>query len=327
MTFLKKYGWAVFYGVLLTTFTIYVVLDTFVITRVYTPVPTEPSTTTTVNESIFEEEMTSESGDEQTINESTGKEVVEETTEPELIITDTVYKDGNISITLTEYREYDTCIYVADVKLSSPGYLKTALAKGAYGKNIREKTSTIADNNGGILAINGDFYGVQESGYVLRNGVLYRNTAAKDNEDLVIYKDGSFGVITEKDVSAEELVADGAVQILSFGPGLVMDSKIEVTKDEEVGIAKTSNPRTAIGIVDDLHYLFVVSDGRTGESAGLTLYELAEFMKSLGAVTAYNLDGGGSSTMYFNGRVINNPTTNGKSFEERNVSDIVYIGY
>ena len=88
-----------------------------------------------------------------------------------------------------------------------------------------------------------------------------------------------------------------------------------------------SNPRTAIGIIDENHYVFVVSDGRTSESEGLSLYELAEFMESLGVTTAYNLDGGGSSTMYFNGTVVNNPTTSGKTISERSVSDIVYIGY
>ena len=55
--------------------------------------------------------------------------------------------------------------------------------------------------------------------------------------------------------------------------------------------------------------------------------ELAEFMDRLGVETAYNLDGGGSSTMYFNGEIINNPTTSGRSIQERSVSDIVYIGY
>ena len=86
------------------------------------------------------------------------------------------------------------------------------------------------------------------------------------------------------------------------------------------------NPRTAIAMVDELHYLLVVSDGRTRESEGLSLYEFAEFLKARGAVTAYNLDGGGSSTMVFCGKVVNQPTTNGKSIRERSVSDIVYIG-
>ena len=71
----------------------------------------------------------------------------------------------------------------------------------------------------------------------------------------------------------------------------------------------------------------MVSDGRTAQSKGLTLYELAEFMQSAGAELAYNLDGGGSSTMYFNGEIINFPTTKNSIFNERSVSDIVYIGY
>ena len=62
-------------------------------------------------------------------------------------------------------------------------------------------------------------------------------------------------------------------------------------------------------------------------AAGLSLYELAQLMQLLGAQTAYNLDGGGSSTLYFNGTVVNNPTTNGRCIQERSVSDIVYIGY
>ena len=87
-----------------------------------------------------------------------------------------------------------------------------------------------------------------------------------------------------------------------------------------------SNPRTAIGLIDANHFVFVVSDGRTAESSGLSLYELAQFMQGLGVKTAYNLDGGGSSAMVFNGQVINNPTTSGRSIKERGVSDIVYIG-
>lgn len=80
-------------------------------------------------------------------------------------------------------------------------------------------------------------------------------------------------------------------------------------------------------ILVKLHYVFVVADGRSSESEGLSIYELAQLMKSYGCETAYNLDGGGSSTIYFNGHVINRPTTNGRSFKEREVSDIVYIGY
>ena len=218
-------------------------------------------------------------------------------------------------------------MYAADIRLSSAEYLKTALAKGFYGRNITARTSVTAAENDAILAINGDYYGAQEKGYVIRNGVLYRSTAVKGRQDLVIYSDGSFGIIHEESISAEQLLADGAVQVLSFGPALVTDGKVSVSSSYEVGRVMASNPRTAIGIIDELHYVFVVSDGRTSESEGLSVYELARFMESLGAQTAYNLDGGGSSTMWFNGKLVNKPTSNGRSITERSVSDIVYIGY
>lgn len=230
-------------------------------------------------------------------------------------------------ITLTEYREGDTSVYVADVQVSSAAYLRTALANRSYGRNVTQKTSEMAEENNAILAVNGDYYGSQETGYVLRNGVLYRDTPSDGQEDLVVYADGSFAIVNESDVSADRLLAEGAEQVLSFGPALVTEGQVAVTADEEVGKAQASNPRTAIGVVDDLHYLFVVSDGRTDASEGLFLYELAVFMQSLGAETAYNLDGGGSSTLYFNGEVINHPTTSGRNIREREVSDIVYIGY
>ena len=98
-------------------------------------------------------------------------------------------------------------------------------------------------------------------------------------------------------------------------------------EDEEVERAQITNPRTAIGMVEPLHYIMVVSDGRTEESVGLSLYELGELMQRLGCDCAYNLDGGGSSTMWFNGEVLNKPTTYGDVIAERPISDIIYIGY
>lgn len=313
----KKYIWPIIYSILLFSFTIHILLDTFIIARVYTEVPSE--------ESPSESEAYAPNNSAPTPTDTAPSLLTDKAEAP--VITDNTYKDTEITISITEFREYNTVIYVADIQLSSADYLKTAFAMDSFGKNITEKTSDIAKNHNAILAINGDYYGVQESGYVLRNGTLYRSRSSQDQEDLVIFNNGSFLIITENDTSADDLLTAGAQQILSFGPALLINSSISVTQEEEVGKAKASNPRTAIGIIDKLHYLFVVSDGRTTESKGLTLYELAEFMQSLGASTAYNLDGGGSSTMYFNGKIINNPTTSGKSIKERSVSDIVYIGY
>ena len=173
----------------------------------------------------------------------------------------------------------------------------------------------------------GDYYAVQEYGYVLKNGVVYRSSPKSGQQDLVIYEDGSWEFISEDEVSLDTLVKKGAYNILAFGPALIEDGEVVVSLTDEVGKAMASNPRTAIGKISDNHYVFVVSDGRTSESEGLSLYELATFMEELGVVEAYNLDGGGSSTMYFNGEIVNNPTTSGRSTNERKVSDIVYVGY
>ena len=292
---IKTHKFAFIYGLILIIFTVYIVLDTFLIKSVYTKVNQSSETI-----SLEKGEITSATN---------------------------LYEDDNIKIELKEYRENNTTIYVADVQINNPALLKTAFANSSYGKNITKKTSAIAKEVNAILAINGDYYGVQESGYVLKNGIVYRSTASKNQEDLVIYRDGTFEIINESNISINELVENGAYNILSFGPALVENGNISVGAKEEVDRAMASNPRTAIGIIDNLHYVFVVSDGRTNTSEGLTLYELAEFMNKIGANTAYNLDGGGSSTMYFNGKLINNPTTNGNKVSERSVSDIVYIGY
>lgn len=235
------------------------------------------------------------------------------------------YSDSKSKITVTQYRAYDSNIYVADVEVTDGTSILSAFAKNTYGRNITDTTSDMAEENNAVLAINGDYYGARQSGYVIRNGVVYRNQGS-NGEDMVISKDGSLSFISESDTTTDSLLQKQAWQVLSFGPVLVENGQVAVSENDEVGMAMASNPRTAIGTVAKNHYLFVVSDGRTSESAGLSLYELANFMKSLGATNVYNLDGGGSSTMVFQGEVVNNPTTNGNKISERAVSDILYIG-
>ena len=180
------------------------------------------------------------------------------------------YEDENVKITYTQYTTNGTTIHVADVRLSSAEYLKTAFANDTYGKNVTEATSSIAEAHDAILAINGDYYGVQEKGYVIRNGIVYRDKAG-DSQVLCIYADGSMKIIDPSAVTAQELVDQGVWQAFSFGPGLVEDGEISVSLDSEVGRAKASNPRTAIGVIDDLHYVFVVSDGRPRQRGPFSL--------------------------------------------------------
>ena len=333
----SKKGLGLLYGVLLFSFSTYAMLDTFVIPHPMQSVEinaiAETTSTSGIKESVEAAIQSKLGNNTDTTVETDSITTASENTDTAVETATSIeggtvigqYSDSKTSITLKQYREYDSNIYVADVTVSDASDLKTALANNTYGRNITDTTSDMAANNNAVLAINGDYYGARQSGYVIRNGKLYRDNSG-NRDALVIQKNGEFKFVSESETSASELLQDGALQVFSFGPVLLNNGEISVGENDEVGMAMASNPRTAIGYLGNNHYVFVVSDGRTSESAGLSLYELASFMKELGVKDAYNLDGGGSSTMVFKGEIINNPTTSGRSGEERAVSDIVYIG-
>lgn len=307
--FMKPYRYAAVFSVLLIASFTFVLMDTFVIPKPLAAVDSA---------------LTSYAAENAVTKDSTAGDA---SAASAAAITNSSYEDENIKINIDTVEKYDSTIYIADIQLKDASYLKTALANDVFGRNIKATTSDIASAHNAILAINGDYYGFRNSGYVLRNGTLYRDTATTDgNEDLVIDKNGDFSIINESETAVSSLDTDHIAQILSFGPGLIENGQITVDSGSEVSRSKSSNPRTAIGQVSALHYIVVVSDGRTEASQGLSLLELAQVLKDRGCTIAYNLDGGGSSTMYFNGEVVNNPT-DGKSTGEREVSDIVYIGY
>ena len=324
------------YGILLAGFTVYALLDVFVLPKSYMAAEAHQSVSSESAPAVEwkdgEEKILSSKANEGSSKKRDRKKKPEIRSRAEEG-TDTVKKEdtekytsesGSAKIEISSYRYMDTDIHVAKVALNDGASIMTAFANDTYGKNIKATVSEIAEEKGAVLAINGDFYGARNAGYVIRNGVLYRNTSS-GNEDLVIYKDGSFEIVCEDEISAEELLSKGAYNVFSFGPALIENGEIAVSEGEEVGRAMYSNPRTAIAIMSDGSYLFVVSDGRTDDDEGLSLSSLSSFLKELGAVTAYNLDGGGSSTMVYNGELINDPTTSGRNIKEREVSDIIYI--
>jgi len=280
----------VFSMILLNTF---ILMDAFVLTQSYQTVdPIDGSTTTSTSDPV---------------------------------ITSDSYQDANIAIKIETVNENGIVYYVVDIQLTSAEYLKTAFADNTFGKNITETTSSMATSNKAILAINGDYYGFRDNGIIIRNGVLYRDVArsAPDDQALLIGLDGGFSLVTENSVSGTSLIAQGVLQSFSFGPVLVNDGVIQSCTTNFV--SSKANPRTAIGMIAPLHYLIVVVDGRSSSSTGMSLEQLAQVFIDRGATIAYNMDGGGSSTLWFNGKVINNPT-DGHTNGERRVSDIIYIG-
>lgn len=264
----------------------------------------------------------------------------------------THYSDPDIYIDITTNRDAEdtTTYYVADIRINNLGYFRAALAHDTFGQNVTERTSDMCNRKKGILAIDGDTYGSQEGGYVVRNGNLNsdairttKNLERRKPDDLIIKKDGTFEIIDERETSFEQVKAMDPFHVFSFGPALVNKNEITVTENDEVGTAMggNKNQRCAMGIINPGHYVFVVSDGRMKSSYGLSLLNLANIMKDLHCETAYNLDGGGSATMYLEdgtgnatglGHLVNYPhqSTQGlpdrPRMQQREVSDIVYIG-
>lgn len=273
-----------------------------------------------------------EISDVQAYEASQGATSSSTTGDDDAVISSTSYESSSAGIsisTVTTGTGDDTVTYyVADVTLTDATALRSAFAQNEFGLNITEDTSDIATDNGAVFAINGDYYGFRDTGIVIRNGVVYRDEGAR--EGLAFYTDGHVEVYDETATTADELVAAGVWNTLSFGPALLEGGQVvsgieDVEVDTNVGnhSIQGEQPRTAVGVIDDNHLVFVVVDGRSpGYSKGVTMTGLAEIMQGLGAQTAYNIDGGGSSTMYFDGAVVNNPLGKG---QERGTSDILYI--
>ncbi len=211
--------------------------------------------------------------------------------------------------------------YVSDVYVTNVKYIKTAFAKGKYGKNYRDRTAAMAKENSALLAISGDYYGNGETGIVIRNGVLYRSDG-NDADICVLYTDGTMKTYSPEEFAAEDVIKKSVWQAWTFGPQLLDGEGNILSSFNTTPFLNSINPRCAIGSVEPGHYVFLVVDGRNeGYSRGVSLSELAQLMKDTGCKVAYNLDGGKSAGMVYNGDYVNQPCEGGRA-----ISDIIYIG-
>lgn len=196
-----------------------------------------------------------------------------------------------------------------------------------------ELTSQIAKRNGAAAAINGGGFTDSSSGdskwtgtggtpvgIIMSGGQIKYNKDIKDsNEKVDIMAITKDGLLLVGPHSLNELTQLGATEAISFGPALVVNGKGTIKSgDGGWGIA----PRTAIGQRKDGSILLLVIDGRQTRSVGATLRDVQNIMLQFGAINATNLDGGSSSTMYYEGEVINNPCD---PLGERSVPSTIYV--
>lgn len=226
------------------------------------------------------------------------------------------YQSDTTRIAIQKVQENGTTYFVADVWVKNIDAFHTALAKDTYGRGIHEMPLEIANTNHAAFAVSGDYYGAREQGVVVRDGTLYRDVMGDDV--CILARDGTLNVYQKSAFNALNMLNDTVWQAWAFGPALVENGTVCDTSASKI---KVKNPRSAIGYYEPGHYCFIVVDGRqNGYSDGMTLDELANTFASLGCVTAYNLDGGATAMMVFQGSVISQPTNGGRSS-----SDIIYF--
>ncbi|HHW31861.1 MAG TPA: exopolysaccharide biosynthesis protein [Clostridiaceae bacterium] len=185
-----------------------------------------------------------------------------------------------------------------------------------YSENLPKSgstTSEIAIKNGAIAAINaGGFIdeksvgtGGNPMGFIIHDGEVVYNQCGDENipQDTVAFTDKGVLIVGKHSIS--KLKGYKVKEGVSFGPPLIVNGNPTITEgDGGWGIA----PRTAIGQRKTGEVLMLVIDGRNLGSLGATLKEVQDILLKFGAVNAANLDGGSSTTMFFNGKVVNRPS-------------------
>ena len=239
--------------------------------------------------------------------------------------TESGYRDDTIIVELEQKRMYDSDVFIAYVKIATPSQLRTAVAGQKIGSSSTNHTTTISKNYNGIVAINGDYFTNTKAGYIVRMGETYREKTSQNMDLLLIDELGDFHIY----LHGHDVQENGVAAFLSeheivngffFGPALVVDGEVQEIPENYQFDPHQKNPRAGIAQLGVLTYALVVVNGRTSQSEGVTLAEFADIMGQLGAEQAYNLDGGNSATLAFNGEVYND-----KPQAERSVTDIIYF--
>lgn len=240
---------------------------------------------------------------------------------PQLSTTTTgAYQTTTVSteVTSTGAGNNKITYYVADVRLAKASDIGSIVEPGL--------TSDVSSRHSVMFSVNGDYFSYRDNGVIMRSGKVLLDEPRRDGMAITEY--GEMVVYAESQQTVDFLINSRAVNSFSFGPILVENSVVSPGVDSyyEVDEGRSINgrhPRTGICMIERNHFLFIVVDGRSsGYSRGVTLGEFADLFVDYGCMVAYNLDGGGSSVMYFEGLVVNNPLGKGK---ERQNGDLIYV--
>ena len=190
-------------------------------------------------------------------------------------------------------------------------------------------STTLTDNSGIEFVVIGDkivsIFEGKGSNVIPENGGVF-SASGKLKDELRFLKIGAKLMATVKlERPNKNFYTSKPEDIVGGVPQLIKNGKIEITWEQEKSsksFVETRHPRTAVARLKDGKFLMVTVDGRQKESVGMDLNELAALLLELGATDAMNLDGGGSTTMFLNGKIVNNPSD---KEGERKVSDAILV--
>ena len=237
-----------------------------------------------------------------------------------------VYKSSTIFVDLKKSWEYGTNYWTAHIKVKNTDQLRSSMAYGTYGGAL-ETTSAALTRNNGIIGINGSRYDASGrpafNAVLIRKGRIYNHALGTSYSLMAIKRDGTM-YTPKQGLSAEQLVADGVYDTFDFGPAFIMNGRDQDIISPFEEYQNNPYPRSAVGMIRPGEYVLLVADGpgkvSTG-SRGLDHYQLCNIFRRYGCVYAYQMDGGGSATLAYRGRVLNNPSDG----SERPVADFLYF--
>ena len=215
--------------------------------------------------------------------------------------------------------------WIADVYIGHASQLRTMPSQSFEKKNKDKPAEEIAAAVNAVLAFDGDYITRQNDGYLLRQGTFYWDKLkGKIRDILLVDEDGDFHTyhIPKRDTLPQEIDGKKIINAFCFGPILVENGEV-CTKTPSFNYLypKEHYGRIAICQLGPLHYKVIVTTMIQNYLLGLPLDAFAKLCKDEGAITAYNLDGGYSSALLFNGRRLNEQ----ERVSFRNVADIVYF--
>lgn len=241
----------------------------------------------------------------------------------EVVVTENSYTSPQVSITIdtvvTGEGSGRITYYVADVYIASLDNFKTYTAHGQMNYFDTQPALEMMAESNAIFAISGDFLTYQKSGFLMRNGEIY--VSDRNFSICALYPDGTMETHDRGSYQIDDILAKNPVQVWSFGP-VLLDENGQVRPHYDISDAVSyPNPRSAIGYYEPGHYCLVIVDGRQeGHSAGMRIPQLAQVFADLGCTAAYNLDGGGTAVMLFNGEIFSRQSNGG-----RDLGDILLI--